>query len=279
MLKSYCKINLSLRVLKKLKNGLHDNETNSLLISTHDTIKIIKIKKRNDKIIFTGKFRRSVKMLKNTVLETMKILRQKKIINKNKKYRIVVNKKIPAFSGLGGGTSNAVFILKYFFKKNINNSIINEFDKKIGSDFRIFLQKQAYQKSLKIFKGYKNFLKLYFVIVYPTIKCSTKSIYSKVKNYSKNSKIDPTKIKTKDRFISFLKREKNDLQDITVSKFSKLNLILNFISIQKDCYFSRMTGSGSACFGMFKSKKSAIAGLKIIKTKFPKYWCVFAKTI
>tara|TARA_B100001250_G_scaffold406534_1_gene425748 strand:+ start:730 stop:1569 length:840 start_codon:yes stop_codon:yes gene_type:complete len=279
MLKSYCKINLSLRVLKKLKNGLHDIETNSLLISTHDTIKIIKIKKRNDKIIFTGKFRRSVKMLKNTVLETMKILRQKNIINKNKKYRIVVNKKIPAFSGLGGGTSNAVFILKYFFKKKINNSIINEFDKKIGSDFRIFLQKQAYQKSLKIFKGYKNFLKLYFVIVYPNIKCSTKSIYSKVKNYSKNSKIDPTKIKTKDRFISFLKREKNDLQDITVSKFSKLNLILNFISIQKDCYFSRMTGSGSACFGMFKSKKSAIAGLKIIKTKFPKYWCVFAKTI
>ena len=139
MLKSYCKINLSLRVLKKLKNGLHDIETNSLLISTHDTIKIIKIKKRNDKIIFTGKFRRSVKMLKNTVLETMKILRQKKIINKNKKYRIVVNKKIPAFSGLGGGTSNAVFILKYFFKKKINNSIINEFDKKIGSDFRIFL--------------------------------------------------------------------------------------------------------------------------------------------
>ena len=94
MLKSYCKINLSLRVLKKLKNGLHDIETNSLLISTHDTIKIIKIKKRNDKIIFTGKFRRSVKMLKNTVLETMKILRQKNIINKNKKYRIVVNKKI-----------------------------------------------------------------------------------------------------------------------------------------------------------------------------------------
>ena len=33
------------------------------------------------------------------------------------------------------------------------------------------------------------------------------------------------------------------------------------------------------CYGMFKSKKSAIAGLKIIKTKFPKYWCVFAKTI
>ena len=48
MLKSYCKINLSLRVLKKLKNGLHDIQTNSLLISAHDTIQIIKIKKRND---------------------------------------------------------------------------------------------------------------------------------------------------------------------------------------------------------------------------------------
>ena len=65
MIKSYCKINLSLRVLKKLKNGLHDIQSNTLLIDLHDIIKIHKINKKNDIIIFTGEFRKLVNKLKN----------------------------------------------------------------------------------------------------------------------------------------------------------------------------------------------------------------------
>ena len=41
-LKSYSKINLTLRVLKKLKSGLHDIETNSTLIDLYDEIDIKK---------------------------------------------------------------------------------------------------------------------------------------------------------------------------------------------------------------------------------------------
>ena len=52
-LKSYSKINLTLRVLKKLKTGMHDIETHSTLIDLHDEINIIKNKK--DTIIFSGK--------------------------------------------------------------------------------------------------------------------------------------------------------------------------------------------------------------------------------
>ena len=44
-IKSFPKINLSLRVIKKLKNGLHDIETNSALIKIFDEIDIKKNKK------------------------------------------------------------------------------------------------------------------------------------------------------------------------------------------------------------------------------------------
>ena len=44
-LKSYSKINLTLRVLKKLKNGMHDIETNSTLVDLFDEINIKKNKK------------------------------------------------------------------------------------------------------------------------------------------------------------------------------------------------------------------------------------------
>jgi len=40
-----------------------------------------------------------------------------------------------------------------------------------------------------------------------------------------------------------------------------------------------MTGSGSVCYGVFKSKKTAKVGLNEIKSKYRKYWSAVAKTI
>ena len=54
---------------------------------------------------------------------------------------------------------------------------------------------------------------------------------------------------------------------------------MEYIELQKDCYFSRMTGSGSTCYGMFKNKKKAMNALKIIRRKLPNFWCVITKTI
>ena len=279
MIKSFCKINLSLRVLKKLKIGLHDIQSNTMLLNLHDVIKVNKINSKKDVIFFKGKFKKLVDKSKNSVSDVIRILRTSGLIRKENRYKIIINKKIPAFSGLGGGTSNAAFLIKYFTKNKIDSLNLRPFEKKIGSDLRLFFHKQFFQKSLKKYKKYKKNFTFYFVLIYPNIKCSTKKIYSKVKEYNYRGKTDFSKIGSKDRFIYLIRRECNDLQKIVTSEFIILKRLLNFISIQQGCYFSRMTGSGSVCFGIFKSKKSAILGLKRIKKKFPKYWCVIAKTI
>jgi len=279
MIKSYCKINLSLRVLKKLRNGLHDIQTNTLLLDLHDTIEIVKINKKNDIIIFVGKFKRLVGKLKNSVIDTLSVLRSQNSIKKKDRYKIIINKKIPVFSGLGGGTSNAAFLIKYFMNNKANDSVLKIFEKKIGSDLRLFFNKQVYQKNLKKLKKYKKNFIFHFVLVYPNIKCSTKDIYSRVREYSFISKTNFSRIASKDKLIYLMRKERNDLQKIVISNFSIVRKILNFMSIQKGCYFSRMTGSGSVCFGIFRSQKLAKLGLKIIKKKFPRYWCVLAKTI
>ena len=279
MIKSYCKINLSLRVLKKLKNGLHDIQSNIFLLNLHDSIKIVKINKKNDTIIFAGKFKKLIGKSKNSVLDTLSILRSKNLIKRDDRYKIIINKKIPVFSGLGGGSSNAAFLIKHFLKNKVNAFNLKIFEKKIGSDLRLFFYKQVYQERLRKFKKYNVNLNFYFVLVYPNIKCSTKKIYSKVRKYNQPSKIDYSKIASKDRFLYLIRKESNELQDIVISNFSILRKVLNFISIQKGCFFSRMTGSGSVCFGVFKSRKLAISGLKEIQKKFPDYWCTFAKTI
>ena len=86
-------------------------------------------------------------------------------------------------------------------------------------------------------------------------------------------------INSKNKFISSLKNKSNALEKIALDKYPKLKRILKEIEKINNCEFSRITGSGSGCFGLFLTKKSANLGLKKIKKKFPKYWCVVCKTI
>ena len=87
------------------------------------------------------------------------------------------------------------------------------------------------------------------------------------------------KIESKIEYLKLVERENNDLQSIVEKKYYKLKKILKLIKIQKNCLFSRMTGSGSVCFGVFLHKKSAKLSLEVVKKKFPNYWCVIAKSI
>ena len=278
IIKSFSKINLSLRIRGKLKNGFHDIQSNIFLNSLHDKISISKIKNKKDIVIFTGKFGKNIKKYKNTVVETLTLLRKLKVIKSNF-YKIIVDKKIPVFAGLGGGTSNSAFLMKYFLKKNPSKKIVNIFEKKIGSDFRLFFKKQSYQKNLRKILPYKNIFFFHILLIYPNIKCVTKKIYSLYKQNKTEQFFQYQNITSKEKFLDLLKKDKNDLQKIVEKKYRKIKNILNFINKQHGCEISRITGSGSVCFGLFKSKKTATNALYRIKRKFPKYWSINTKTI
>ena len=117
------------------------------------------------------------------------------------------------------------------------------------------------------------------MIVYPNVICSTKKIYAKNKTYSKPKSEFISEIKNNNQLILFLKKEINDLEEIVVKLYPQIGRLINFIKIQKGCCFSRISGSGSACIGIFSNMKSAIYTQKLIKRKFPKYWCAVSKTI
>ena len=120
MIKSYCKINLFLKVLKKNKQGLHNIQSSVMLLDLHDKINIKSIKKNKDEIVFTGPLKKNINNNINTVTNTLSILRSHNLINKKKKYKIIIKKQIPVFAGLGGGTGNAASIIKYFLKDKLS---------------------------------------------------------------------------------------------------------------------------------------------------------------
>tara|TARA_Y100000996_G_scaffold381613_1_gene336219 strand:+ start:1066 stop:1905 length:840 start_codon:yes stop_codon:yes gene_type:complete len=278
LIKSFSKINLSLRINKKLKKRkLHQIQSYFFLTNIHDVINIKKIKKIRDSIIFKGKFSKNINKKDNTIVNTLNILRKEKIISNY--YSVIINKKIPVFSGMGGGSSNAASILKYFTKGKIKKNLINIVQTKIGSDLKLFFFKQGFLVNLDQVKNFKKNYNLNLLIVYPYLRCSTKDIYSKVSKFSKISKFNNNNLKDKKKFLKIITKEKNDLQLIVENKFPLVKKLVSQIQRLEGCYFSRMSGSGSACYGVFKSEKSAKNALIKIKQIFPKFWCAIAKTI
>ena len=275
MIKSFSKVNLFLKVLKKNRDKLHNIQSNTVLVNLYDQIEIKKINEKKDKINFTGRFKENVKKKDNSIIRSLNLLRSNNLIDKTNRYKITINKKIPVFSGLGGGTSNAFYIIKYFLKNKLNEKLVKIFEKKIGSDFRLFFYKNSVQKRLKDISKLNIKKNIFLILVYPNVKCSTKEIYGKVKRYS--SPISFNNIKHK--YISFLKKQNNDLQTIVEKKYPKIKNLLIEIQNQNKCVFARMTGSGSVCFGIFLDKKSAGAALKKIRKKFPSYFCDLVKNI
>ena len=279
MIKSYSKINLFLKVLKKNNKGLHIIQSSVMLLDLHDKISLKKINKNKDNIEFTGQFKKKINKKTNTISKSLFLLRKHNLIDKKKRYKITIKKNIPVFAGLGGGTSNAVFLIKHFLNNKISNRLMGIFEEEIGSDFRLFFFNHSFQKNLKQILKFKKKYFFYFVLVYPNINSSTKKVYSKVKKFSLPLKNDLSKIDTKGKYINFIKNEKNDLQKIVEIKHEKIKKILDLIKIQKKCLISRMTGSGSVCFGVFFNKKSAKQGLIKIQKKLPNCWCVLTKSI
>ena len=79
-IKSYCKINLSLKVLKKLNSGYHNIISLITFCDLYDVISISKINRSKDRISFSGKFQKGIDQNTNTVTKTLRLLRKKNLI-------------------------------------------------------------------------------------------------------------------------------------------------------------------------------------------------------
>ena len=275
---SYAKINLSLTVNSRRKNSLHEIQSFFCLVNLADKIKLNKIKGKKDKINFKGSFAKLVNKKNNSIINLFKLLRRLRLISNY--YSVTIIKNIPVFGGLGGGTGNAAFILKYLLKDKIKSrELLNKAEGIIGSDLRLFFYNQGFLKNLATIIDLKKRQKLFFVLVQPNLKCSTKKIYSKVQKYSKKKTLVQNRINTKSKFINFISKTGNDLQSVVEKRYPLIKRLLTDIRNEKECCFSRMTGSGSVCYGLFKDQIYAKKALNKLKIKYPKFWFSIAKTV
>ena len=285
-LKAYGKINLYLKVIKKLKNKYHQIETLFCYLDIHDKI-LVSSSKTSNQITFIGKFSKGISNTNNTILKLLNILEKYPKFNRHK-FKIKIIKNLPQGSGLGGGSADASVLLNFFnknLKLDLNRKAISLICNKIGSDVKPSLNtnfKMLYGSSNKIIELNKR-PKLNILLVYPNCFNSTKSIYHSNKIYSKRTNSEISLLKKNILNLSFLFKflnyKGNDLEQAAFKKNKIILKVLTSLKKLKGCKLARMTGTGSACFAIFENKSQLAEAIVVLKKHYKSYWIRKAKII
>ena len=261
-IKSFAKVNLTLKILNKYSNGYHKIESLISKINLADEILIKEIQGSKNRISFSGKFSSNISNT-NTISKLLKILDDQNYI-KNKKFNIKVKKNIPQSSGMGGGSMNAASILNYLFKKRIIKATKNNLIKianKVGSDVILGLYESPMILQGQNISKINKKLNFHLLIIKPNFGCSSKMIYAKHKGFSKSLFNKSNKIDRQD----LLKVSNNDLERAAFNRYPILGKIKSYLQNLDNIYFANMTGSGSSIIGYFLTKKCGNKSSKKIK--------------
>lgn len=263
-LKAPAKINLYLKVLGKLPDGYHEIESLMQAIDLYDDIIIEKsnsIELRcSDPLLPSDNT--------NLAFRAAQLLCDKYHLPGAK---MELFKRIPAGAGLGGGSSDAAFVLRglselYDIRPRYNELL--ELAGRLGSDVPYFLTSgQAIARGrgeilsdIIVSRDYQ------IMLLSPSIAISTAEVYGSVKKIlTKRSSVALlTNNNNISGFISFSNEFHNDLEDVVLTKYPFLDDLKRSL-LGAGAFYSSMTGSGSSFFGLFTNDVVIPAELKNLK--------------
>lgn len=248
------KINLGLRITGKRHDGYHDIETVFYPVSLCDVLEFVVSDdlRRKDILTLSGIFTGS-NPEGNLVMKTVRKMHE------NYSFpwlKIHLHKVIPAGAGLGGGSSDAAFLLSAInrcFGLFIDEQKIKSIALEMGSDCPFFIDcNPAYATGRgEILEQIKPVLTGYYlVLLNPGIGINTREAYQ----HSSPGPPLPSLLKSVDRPISEWKDLIiNDFEDFAFKKHPLINRIKTEL-YNSGALFSSMSGSGSSVYGIFTEK-------------------------
>ena len=257
------KINLGLNIIGKRKDGYHNIESVFYPIPLYDILEVIPTSNNENP------FKLEVIGLPddgkpNLVEKAYRALSKSHPIPP---IEVVLKKNIPFAAGLGGGSSDAAYMLKILsdlFINNINNNELHEIGKSIGADVPFFINNRpVFAEGIGTdFSDIELTLKGYYIaLIKPNIAISTAEAYSGVTPAKPNYDLKETLKLPINKWKDVVK---NDFETSLFPKYPRLK------TIKEELYnigaeYASMSGSGSSIFGIFKESPNREAIKKFLQ--------------
>jgi 4-diphosphocytidyl-2-C-methyl-D-erythritol kinase len=247
MLFPNAKINLGLNVTAKRFDGYHNIETIFIPVSLCDILEFVE--SSDTKISITGADLEG-KPEENLVVKAWQLMNQHYQVSP---VDIHLHKMIPVGAGLGGGSSDAAFMLKglnEFFKCGAQTRDLEKLASKLGSDCAFFIRnipsfgtgRGEILKPISIhLEGFQ------LLLINPSIHVSTRDAYSGVKPSLPKKLLEDIITQNPDSWQQLIA---NDFEESVFFKYPEIARIKEKL-ISAGAIYASMSGSGSTVYGIF----------------------------
>lgn len=247
-LHSNAKINLGLNVLRKRSDNFHKIQSIIIPIELFDELQI----KESQKFAFTeeGMDQHSV-INENLCVQAYELFKETYGIPE---VEIHLKKNIPIGAGLGGGSSNAAFILKalnHLFDLGLTTEELKLHASKLGSDCAFFIDNEialARGRGDKLETLSLDLKNYEILLINPGIHISTTEAYAGVIPHKNNFSLGGIATLSKNEWQQNIV---NDFEKNIFLKYPELPEIKNKL-IQAGAIYSSMSGSGSTIYALFE---------------------------
>lgn len=279
------KINLYLRVLSRRPDGYHNIETIYQSIDLSDRLEFSMDESiRNVSLVLEPSSTFKVPAdSSNLILKAFNLLKKKKGEDIHN-LCIILTKNIPVGAGLGGGSTDAaatLVALNRLFSLGLKIEELRELAAEVGADVPFFLQGGT---ALGTGRGdeitsLENNLKYYVIVVFPGFSIATAEAY-KLYDMETPQK-DPGTISehispTATSIVDVLRQGSlaelcslltNDFTEVVEKNYPEIAIVRKEL-ISAGCSIARISGSGSAVFGICMTHTQAQQVLEQVRKKY-----------
>ncbi len=245
------KINIGLNIINKRIDGYHDIETIFYPIDLSDILEFIPLTGITSSSIHITGMPVDGNRADNLCIRALELLKHHHDIPP---LQIHLHKGIPVGSGLGGGSSDAAFMLKAlncYFNLQIKNEELVQLAAELGSDCSFFVNNTVSFASGvgdNLFPIDLNLNNYYFTIICPELTINTKNAYSCIRPKKPDISL---KEAIKQPVKEWNKLIINDFEDVIAAQYPVINKIKNNL-YKHGALYASMTGSGSCVYGIFE---------------------------
>ena len=191
--------------------------------------------------------------------------------------RMRLEKCLPAGAGLGGGSADAAAVLKgirALYDLPMTDGELATLGLQLGADLPVCLAGTPVRASGvgEVITPFAGCSPLATVLVFPGAGLDTPAVYRKYDEYHSNAEIAPPRPMTSDMDFENLANRRNDLEAAAISLQPAVGEVLDGLRASPGCRLARMSGSGSACFGIFDTAAEASAAAEHLGQAQPGWW-------
>lgn len=279
------KINLALHVTGQKADGYHLLDSIACFCEAGDVLNLHEIDKSSHGLVLhiDGPFHHALSAgYDNLISKAYQLVNERSPVALPA-MTITLTKNLPIASGIGGGSADAAAMLNLLEANGfLTTKEKSHLALELGADVPMCLDYAP-----KRVGGIGEFLKplasipvFHLVLVNAGTSISTPKIFSMLEK--KDSQIidgaDDPQFSSIEEICNFLNHTRNDLQAPAQKISPEIGQIIHALEHSHDCLFSRMSGSGGTCFGIFSTRNSAKNAASTLQLAHPQWWVQYTST-